>query len=218
MAAVRVVILSFMFGWALAVMELNDNNFFDYAKRKEVLLVDFYTPWCKESKRLAPEMQWAALELGVQKSKNLAQVDCEGAGKGLCQMYQIRSWPQLKNFHYGTYTGDYTGPQSAEAIASYINTVEQSSSNFVPGYYPNVGYAMAPKDSLVEPAPPVVGALSCARCNIGKGTKCTKVVKKACVELQLREKAKKEEAKQNDDDKKRSVLVKKADNKKKTNN
>ena len=58
-----------------------------------------------------------------------------------------------------------------EAIASYINTVEQSSSSFAPGYYPNLAYASAPKDAFVEPAPPVVGALSCAKCTIGRPSK-----------------------------------------------
>lgn len=28
-------------------------------------------------------------------------------------MYGVKSWPQLKNFNRGTYTGDYTGAQTA---------------------------------------------------------------------------------------------------------
>lgn len=28
-------------------------------------------------------------------------------------MYGVKSWPQLKNFNRGTYTGDYTGVQTA---------------------------------------------------------------------------------------------------------
>ena len=41
------------------------------------------------------------------------KVDCFGDGKGICQMYSVKSWPQLKNFHHGTYTGDYTGDQTS---------------------------------------------------------------------------------------------------------
>ena len=40
------------------------------------------------------------------------QVDCFGAGKGLCEMYRVKSWPQLKLFRKGNYIGDYTGAQS----------------------------------------------------------------------------------------------------------
>ena len=41
------------------------------------------------------------------------QVDCNGAGKGLCEQYGIHEVPTLKNFNKGVFTGDYTGPQTA---------------------------------------------------------------------------------------------------------
>jgi len=110
-----------------AVIELDDNSFYNYAKDRDVLLVDFYAPWCSDCKNLEPDFQAAAVSLGAR-SIDLAKVDCFGAGKGLCSKYGIKEWPTLKNFNRGTYTGDYTGGLSAGEIAGYVNTVENSAS------------------------------------------------------------------------------------------
>jgi len=110
-----------------AVIELDDNSFYDYAKERDVLLVDFYAPWCSDCKNLEPDFQAAGASLGAR-SIDLAKVDCFGAGKGLCTKYGIKRWPTLKNFNRGTFTGDYTGGLSAGEIAGYVNTVENSAS------------------------------------------------------------------------------------------
>merc|ERR1711931_5174 len=110
-----------------AVIELDDNSFYDYAKDRDVLLVDFYAPWCSDCKNLEPDFQAAAVSLGAR-SIDLAKVDCFGAGKGLCTKYGIKQWPTLKNFNKGSYTGDYNGGLSAGEIAGYVNTVENSAS------------------------------------------------------------------------------------------
>ena len=49
-----------------AIVELDDTNFMNYAKDREVLLVDFHTPWCCDCKRLEPEIQAAAASLGAR--------------------------------------------------------------------------------------------------------------------------------------------------------
>lgn len=110
---------------AFAVTELTDTNFYDYAKDKDVLLVDFYAPWCSDCKALDPDFENAAANLGTR-SVDLAKVDCFGAGKGLCGTYGVKRWPTLKNFNRGQYTGDYTGGLTSAEIAGYISTVENS--------------------------------------------------------------------------------------------
>lgn len=194
------------------VQELTDNTFLNVAKDKDVLLVNFYAPWCGDCKRLEPEFEKASAALGTR-GFDLAKVDCFGAGKGLCEMYGVKSWPQLKNFNKGAYTGDYNGAQTAESMAGYITTVENSvTPQPIPGPNP---YAMAipavqkPGLSIIAPAPPVVGALSCAKCNIEKPNKkgkinkhCSDSVKKACIQLKEREQ---EKMKYDDDDKKRTI-------------
>lgn len=110
---------------SLAVVELTDTTFYEYAKGKEVLLVDFFAPWCSDCKALDPDFESAAASLGTR-SLDLAKVDCFGAGKGLCATYGVRRWPTLKNFNRGQYTGDYNGGLTASEIAGYITTVENS--------------------------------------------------------------------------------------------
>jgi len=215
----QLLVLTLLLPYAsLYVQELTDADFYNYAKDKEVLLVDFYAPWCGDCQRIEPEIQGAANILGG-KSADLAKVDCFGAGKGLCAMYGVKSWPQLKNFNKGTYTGDYTGAQTAAAMSNYINTVESSVTpqvNTAPNPYamaypvpaspPAYNHAAFPS-APVAPAPPIVGALSCAKCNINMtpgriNRHCSKSVKKACVEMKIREEEKK---KYDDDDKKRTI-------------
>lgn len=164
-----------------AVMELDDNTFFNFAAKKQVLLVNFYAPWCGDCTALAPHFEGAATTLGPR-STDLAKVDCFGAGKGICEMYSVKSWPQLKSFHMGTFNGDYTGPQTAADIANYINTVENSASPGVvaPEQPSGNPYAGAVKQQSV-------GSIACSRCNIEKPTKgkinknCSSSLKKACI-------------------------------------
>lgn len=121
---VGVLLLPAIYG---AVTELNDRNFYEYAKDKDVLLVDFYAPWCPDCKNLDPDFEAAASSLGRRRT-DLAKVDCFGAGKGLCATYGVKKWPTLKNFNRGQYTGDYEGGLSSGEISGYVNTVENSAS------------------------------------------------------------------------------------------
>jgi len=161
-----------------AVTELDDNSFFNFAAKKQVLLVNFYAPWCGDCTALAPHFEGAASSLGPR-STDLAKVDCFGAGKGLCEMYSVKSWPQLKSFHNGNYNGDYTGPQTASDIANYINTVENSAPQVAPEQPSGNPYAGLGKQ-------PLTTSISCAKCKIekpqGKIHKdCSSALKKACI-------------------------------------
>jgi len=139
------------------IAELTDANFFDYAKDKDVLLVDFYAPWCPDCKALDPDFAGAARSLG-SRSIDLARVDCFGAGKGLCSTYGVKQWPTLKNFNRGQYTGDYTGGLTTPEIAGYITTVENS-----------VHPVVNPYASTYTPqASPVVTQQCVAKCKISR--------------------------------------------------
>merc|ERR1712048_435491 len=146
-----VTMLLFSLCKGVYITELSDGNFFEYAKDKDVLLVDFYAPWCSDCVKLAPEFDRAASQLG-SRSMNMAKVDCFGAGKGLCQMYGVRSWPQLKNFNKGTFTGDYTGAQTGEAMAAYVNTVQSAADGLSAGQQQANPYAAAVPQAAATPA------------------------------------------------------------------
>lgn len=150
------LLLYFSADYAFAVIELTDQSFYDYAKNKEVLLVDFYAPWCGDCKALEPDFEAAATSLGTR-SLDLAKVDCFGAGKNLCETYGIKQWPTLKNFNRGTYTGDYNGGLSANEISGYITNVENS---VQPGTNPYAAMVV----------PPAIQQACMSRCKIAKIT------------------------------------------------
>lgn len=105
------------------LLELTDSQFNDYARQKEFLFVDFYAPWCSDSKALAPELEKTAYTLG-RRSNDVVKVDCFGKGKKLCEIYNIKKWPTLKTFRHGTMTSEYQGSHHAEALLNYINGAE----------------------------------------------------------------------------------------------
>lgn len=111
---------------SLASVELTDQNFYEYAKDRGSLLVDFYAPWCSDCVKLQPEYERAAMKLGSRGS-DMAKVDCFGAGKCICDKLKIKSWPQLKTFRHGVYTGEYIGQQTGDEMANYVNYAAVSS-------------------------------------------------------------------------------------------
>lgn len=195
-----------------AVTELDDSNFYDYAKDKDVLLVDFYAPWCPDCKNLDPDFAEAASKLG-RRSADLARVDCFGAGKGLCSKYGVKRWPTLKNFNRGQYTGDYEGGLSADEISGYVNTVENSAGAFsnpyaapytpmavatqqcvsrckisnVPNKTPCFARCKAAKPAGKLLPQPVINEKSCAKCRqpqiAGKFTSYCSVIEEGCRKL-----------------------------------
>jgi protein disulfide-isomerase A1 len=103
------------------VLDLTAANFESIVKPAELILVEFFAPWCGHCKNLAPHYEEAATTL---KPKNIpiAKVDCVENAE-LCQSHGVSGYPTLKIFRNGTPT-DYTGPRKADGIISYM--VKQS--------------------------------------------------------------------------------------------
>merc|ERR1711931_372477 len=117
------VVLLMLLGIAFGsdVLELSDDTFKDGVSGKDIILVEFYAPWCGHCKRLAPEYDTAAAEL----IKNdppiaLAKVDCVGDGKESCSKYGVSGYPTLKIFRDGEFSQEYDGPRDANGIVSYM--------------------------------------------------------------------------------------------------
>jgi len=119
----NVLLLFAVIGCAFAsdVLELGDDNFKSSVQDKDIILVEFFAPWCGHCKRLAPEYEIAATKL----VKNdppipIAKVDCTEAGKETCSKYGVSGYPTLKIFRGGEFSQEYDGPRDAAGIVGYM--------------------------------------------------------------------------------------------------
>ncbi|XP_071794780.1 protein disulfide-isomerase A3-like [Asterias amurensis] len=121
----KFAVIFVLFGLALGsdVLDLSDGGFEAEAKGRDIMLVEFFAPWCGHCKKLAPEYEVAATAL----AKNdppvpLAKVDCtdESGGKDTCGKYGVSGYPTLKIFRNGAVSADYSGPRDSAGIVSHM--------------------------------------------------------------------------------------------------
>lgn len=108
--------------WASDVIELKDSNFQSKVDPHDVILVEFYAPWCGHCKKLAPEYEKAATTLKKNDPPvSLAKVDCT-AEKATCEKYGVTGYPTLKIFRSGEFSKEYDGPREADGIVKYMKS------------------------------------------------------------------------------------------------
>lgn len=103
------------------VIDLTDADFESKTKDHDMMLIEFFAPWCGHCKRLAPEYEIAATKL----KKNdppvaLAKVDCTEAGKESCSKFGVTGYPTLKVFRNGKFSQEYDGPRQADGIVNHL--------------------------------------------------------------------------------------------------
>ncbi|XP_013880516.1 protein disulfide-isomerase A3 [Austrofundulus limnaeus] len=115
----RLIFLVALAGFSRAsdVLEYTDDDFETRIGSHDLILVEFFAPWCGHCKRLAPEYEAAATRLkGIVP---LAKVDCT-ANSNVCSKYGVSGYPTLKIFRDGEESGPYDGPRSADGIVSFL--------------------------------------------------------------------------------------------------
>lgn len=121
-----VVILSLFatsFTWASDVIDLSDSDFESRVSASDVMLIEFFAPWCGHCKRLAPEYEKAAtMLLQNDPPVPIAKVDCTEAGKESCSKYGVSGYPTLKIFRNGQFSQEYSGPRDANGIVKYMRS------------------------------------------------------------------------------------------------
>ncbi|XP_072004499.1 protein disulfide-isomerase A3 [Engystomops pustulosus] len=103
--------------WASDVIDLTDDDFDGTISQYEMILVEFFAPWCGHCKKLAPEYEEAATKL--KGTVSLAKVDCT-ANSNTCNKYGVSGYPTLKIFRNGEESGAYDGPRNADGIVSTL--------------------------------------------------------------------------------------------------
>ncbi|KAG2233191.1 thioredoxin-like protein [Thamnidium elegans] len=99
------------------VLSLTEKTFDQQVLDQDLMLVEFFAPWCGHCKALAPEYEVAATTL-KEKNIKIAKVDCT-ENQDLCQKYEVRGYPTLKIFRNGE-TSEYKGARKADGIVSYM--------------------------------------------------------------------------------------------------
>jgi len=104
------------------VLVFTDSDFETNIKQYDIVLAEFYAPWCGHCKRLAPEYEKAATAL-VKNDPPVAlvKVDCTVETK-ICSKYGVSGYPTLKIFKNGDFSEDYNGPREADGIISTMRS------------------------------------------------------------------------------------------------
>ena len=95
------------------VYDLKTDTFKDFVSEHNLVLAEFFAPWCGHCKKLAPEYEEAATTL---KDKNvpLVKVDCT-AEADLCKDYGVEGYPTIKVFRGLDNIKPYAGARKADA-------------------------------------------------------------------------------------------------------
>ena len=101
------------------VVVLTNENFTETIESNDLVLVEFYAPWCGHCKRLAPQYEKAARTIYDMGSDIvLAKVDAT-VEQDLGTQYQVTGYPTLKLFRRGR-VSEYNGPRDSNGIIKYM--------------------------------------------------------------------------------------------------
>ncbi|QDS71388.1 hypothetical protein FKW77_002866 [Venturia effusa] len=100
------------------VTELKKDTFDSFIKDNDLVLAEFFAPWCGHCKALAPEYEEAATTL-KEKKIALAKIDCT-AEADICSKYGVEGYPTLKVFRGLDTVSSYSGARKAPAIISFM--------------------------------------------------------------------------------------------------
>merc|ERR1711976_112468 len=100
------------------VTVLNRDTFAHFVNPLDLIMVEFYAPWCGHCKKLEPEYKIASETL-KKEGITLAKVDASKEAE-LAKEHMVQGFPTLTVFKKGVKFEDYTGERNADAIMAYM--------------------------------------------------------------------------------------------------
>ena len=102
-------------------LELNDQNFEQEVKQfTEVVLVDFFAPWCGPCNMQGPIIDEIAEELKANNKVKISKLNVDESQKTAAE-FQVMSIPTLKIFKDGKVVEEMMGLQAKEILLEKIN-------------------------------------------------------------------------------------------------
>ncbi|XP_034416673.1 protein disulfide-isomerase A4 isoform X1 [Cyclopterus lumpus] len=102
-----------------ATLVLTKDNFDETVNNANIILVEFYAPWCGHCKTLAPEYEKAAKELSQRSPPiPLAKVDSTVENE-IAARFEVTGYPTIKIFRKGK-VFDYNGPREQRGIVEFM--------------------------------------------------------------------------------------------------
>jgi len=105
--------------------DLDMAGFLEEVKKKKLVMLNFYAPWCPWSRRLSPVWDEAYANIIKQPYSGdvlMAKADCTAGGQELCQKQHIHAFPTVKIYrrHNPHSHESYVGDRTHEALESFV--------------------------------------------------------------------------------------------------